>query len=400
MPVLEGVRIIEVASYQFVPAAAAVLADLGADVIKVEPPGNGDPHRSTPMGNMSSPTGTNLSMEQVNRGKRSVAIDLATPDGLATLKRLCETADVFLTNFREGVCNRLGINEDAVRSWKPDIVYARGVGLGSDGPDSARPSYDITAYWARAGVATAITGSDTERPVGQRPGFGDKQAAMNLAFGVSAALVKRSRTGEGSNVEVSLLGTAMWVLSSDLISSYVAGRDRSREGFGHPTVGAGEYRTADGRWLRLNLMGSPAHWVEFCERAGRPDLATDERFVTPQPDGSNRATCLEEMHALFGSATLAEWRKRFEGVEFAWEPHQNLLEVLDDPQVRDNGYLAEVPYTPDVSIKLVQAPVKMDGTTPLLRRAPMVGEHTDDILRELAYDSGEIASLRADGVIG
>jgi crotonobetainyl-CoA:carnitine CoA-transferase CaiB-like acyl-CoA transferase len=397
---LEGVRIIEVASYQFVPAAAAVLADLGADVIKVEPPGKGDPHRSTPMGNMTSPTGTNLSMEQVNRGKRSIAIDLAAPAGLATLRRLCESADVFLTNFREGVCDRLGINEDAVRAWKPDIVYARGVGLGSEGPDSARPSYDITAYWARAGVATAITGTDTERPVGQRPGFGDKQAAINLAFGISTALVKRARTGEGGSVEVSLLGTAMWVLSSDLVSSSVAGHDRSREAFGHPTVGAGEYRTADGRWLRLNLMGSPAHWAQFCERAGRSDLATDVRFVNPRPDGSDRAPCLEEMNALFGSATLAEWRKRFEGVDFAWEAHQNLFEVLDDPQVRDNGYLADVQYSPDVSIKLVQAPVKLDGTTPSLQRAPRTGEHTDEILASLAYDSGEIALLRADGVIG
>jgi crotonobetainyl-CoA:carnitine CoA-transferase CaiB-like acyl-CoA transferase len=400
MAALDGVRIIEVASYQFVPAASAVLADLGADVIKVEPPGKGDPHRSTPMGTMTSPTGTNLSMEQVNRGKRSIAIDLATREGLATLRRLCATADVFLTNFREGVCNRLGIGEDAVRIWKPDIVYARGVGLGSSGPDTARPSYDITAYWARAGVATAITGSETERPVGQRPGFGDKQAAINLAFGISAALVKRARTGEGTNVEVSLLATAMWVLSSDLVSSSVAGHDRSREAFGLISAGAGEYRTADGRWLRLNLMGSPAHWVQLCERAGRPDLATDERFLNPNPDGSERATCFEEIQALFASATLAEWRKRFEGVDFAWEPHQNLLEVLDDPQVRDNGYLAEVSYSPDVSIKLVQAPVKLDGTTPSLRRAPAVGEQSDEILAELAYDTSEIASLRADGVIG
>jgi crotonobetainyl-CoA:carnitine CoA-transferase CaiB-like acyl-CoA transferase len=400
MSALEGIRVVEVASYQFVPAAAAVLADLGADVIKVEQPPHGDPHRSTPMGDMISPTGTNLSMEQVNRGKRSVALNLSTPEGLRALQRLCETADVFVTNFRVGVCERLGIGVEAVRSWKPDIIYARGVGLGSRGPDSARPSYDITAYWARGGVASAITSVDADQPVGQRPGFGDKQAAMNLAFGVAAALVQRARTGEGCSVEVSLLGSALWVLSSDLVSSHVAGHDRSRKAFGAAGPTAQEYCTADGRWIRLNLMGAAREWLEFCDRAGRSDLIEDRRFLDPKSrTAEETAACLEELRRLFASATLAEWRKRFDGVGFAWEVHQNLLEVLEDPQVEANDYLADVDFPSDVSIKLVQAPVKLDGRAPSLRRSPRVGEDTDSVLGELAYKSEEIAELRERHII-
>ena len=273
-----GVRVVELGQYVFVPSAAAVLADLGADVIKVEPPVTGDPyrrlHRAT-----NGDTAPSFQFVHCNRGKRSIAIDIRDPDGRAVLLRLVENADVFLTSLRPQAFAALPLELDDLQPRNPRLIYARGHGYGVNGPDAERPGYDASAFWARGGIATALTEPEMETVVRQRPAMGDNPAGMHLAFGVAAALFRRERTGVGSVVDVSLLATAMWALAMDVM--------RAIDDDDHPQGAAVErpsgwnpltepFRTSDGRWLQLLLLEPDRYWRELCEVVGRPDL-TDQR---------------------------------------------------------------------------------------------------------------------------
>jgi crotonobetainyl-CoA:carnitine CoA-transferase CaiB-like acyl-CoA transferase len=392
--VLDGVRVVEVASYQLVPAAAAALAEFGAQVVKVEPLA-GDPQRK-----LRTATGApSPSMSQTNRNKRSVAIDIGNPAGHDVLLKLVTEADVFMTNLRRSAAERLRIDEATLRAHRPGLVYARGSALGPAGPDADRPGFDITAYWARGGIANALTERGAKTPVGQRPGFGDKQAAMNLAFGVAAALVRRARTGEGALVETSLLAGAAWALSSDIVASAASGRDQSVEPVVSPGPLNATLRTADDRWLRLQLMDGEAWWPELCERLGRYELAADSRFATAADRQRNAAACVAALADAIAGATLAQWRERFAGAAFPWEPNQGALELLDDPQVQANDL---VPAVTEVGgrIRLVRAPVVFDGRRDPLAAAPALGEHTEKVLAEAGVSASDIAALRDAGVIG
>jgi crotonobetainyl-CoA:carnitine CoA-transferase CaiB-like acyl-CoA transferase len=396
MDVFEGVRVVEMASWQFVPAAAAVLAEFGADVVKVEPRG-GDPQRAmAPPGN----PGMTPSMQQTNRGKRSIALDPTGPEGQQVLHRLLDRADVFMTNLRNGPCQRIGITADQLRRTRPGLIYARGTALGSVGPQAQRPGFDITAYWARGGVGHALTAPDAEIPVGQRPGFGDKQGAMNLAFGIAAALVRRARTGAGAVVDASLLASAMWTLSSDVVATRAAGADRSQQPFGGPSPASGSFRTADGRWLRVQCQAAQPWWAELCERLGRPALARDPRFADAPARDANAAACRAQLAAAIAGNDLAHWRRAFAGADFPWEAHQNLLEVLDDVQVKANEYVTETRTLAGEAVGLVRVPVRIDGCAEPLRPAPGLGENTDEVLGEIGYAPDDIAALRRSGTVG
>lgn len=375
-----GIRVVEIASFQLVPMAAAVLAEFGADVVKVEPLA-GDPQR-TLLG--AAGGGTPPSVEQTNRGgKRSVALDTGTDSGRAQLRALCLGADVVMTNLREPACARLGIREPDLRAARPDLVYVRGTALGSEGPDTGRPGFDITAYWARGGISHALGEPDHAAPVAQRPGFGDKQGAMNLAFGVAAALLRREREGVGPLVETSLLAGALWSLSSDVVASGVAGRDVTGDPVGFPGPLDRSLRTSDGRWLRLQLMDGQRHWPDLCVRLGRPELAADPAFDTVEARRSNAAACADVLEQAVAGGTLEEWRDRFAGAGFAWEVHQDLVEVLADAQVIANDYVPVVDRAVGGPIRLVRAPVRFDGQAPPLRAAPLLGEHSDEVLAAL-----------------
>ncbi|HEV7758194.1 MAG TPA: CoA transferase, partial [Acidimicrobiales bacterium] len=224
---LSGIRVIEVAAWTFVPAAGAVLADWGADVIKVEHPVGGDPQRGlVSMGLIpGGPGAVNYIIEQPNRGKRSIGLDISTEDGRALLYQLVEGADVFLTSFLPETRQRLQIDEDHIREVNPGIVYARGTGQGPKGPDAGKGGYDGATYWARGGVAHALTPATSEYPIGGRAAFGDLAGGMAIAGGIAAGLVQRATTGVGPTVDVSLLGLAMWVLSPDIVASGLYGGD-------------------------------------------------------------------------------------------------------------------------------------------------------------------------------
>jgi crotonobetainyl-CoA:carnitine CoA-transferase CaiB-like acyl-CoA transferase len=395
----DGVRVVELAQWVFVPVAGALLADWGADVVRVERP-DGDPYRGlATQGIGTDGGGVNMSVALANRGKRSISLDLRTADGRAILDRLLGSADVFLTSFRPGALRRLGLDADTLTERFPRLVYARGHGYGARGPDADLPGYDASAFWARGGMGHVLTPPDRDQPIGQRGAMGDRNGAMALAFGISAALLRRERTGKGSVIDVSLLATAMWTLSSDLLSALNGGRPRAmatREALPNPLVGT--YRTKDGRHIQLVFLQPDRYWAELCQLMGRDDLAADPRFADIRARGENRVACIEELDAEFASRTFEEWKALLAGIDAPWAPLQAVEELPDDPQVLANGYIGEV-NEDGLRYRLPAVPVQFDGKPPELHRAPEHGEHTEAVLLDLGYDWGQIAALRDAGAV-
>jgi len=400
---LSGVRVLEVAAWTFVPAAGAVLADWGADVIKVEHPETGDPQRGlVSMGLIpGGPSAVNYIMEQPNRGKRSIGIDISTPGGLEVLYKLAESSDVFVTSFLPAVRQRLKIDVEHIQAVNPRIVYARGSGQGPVGVDRERPGYDGSVYWGRGGIANALTPGDSKFPIGGRAAFGDLAGGMAIAGGIAAGLVQLARTGEAPVVDVSLLGLAMWQLSPDIVASGLYGGDPmpkfNRNASPNPLVGS--YRTSDDRFITLMMLQSDRYWPEFCTCIGRTDLITDERFVDGGARFANREACVEELDAEFASKTYEEWKAQLAGLSGAWAPVQMASELVDDPMVAANGYLARVDRDDGKSYDLVANPVQMDETADQLRPAPEHGQHTEEILLELGLDWDAIIAHKEAGAI-
>jgi crotonobetainyl-CoA:carnitine CoA-transferase CaiB-like acyl-CoA transferase len=391
--VLEGIRVVEFASYQLVPAAAAVLGEFGADVVKVEPL-SGDPQRR-----LRTRSGApSPSMDQTNRAKRSIALDAQSPAGRELLDRLLGRADVFMTNMRTETLADVGLLEAEVRRRYSGIVYARASAVGFKGPEGGKPGFDITAYWARGGVGHSLT-AGAETPVGQRPGFGDRQGAMNLAFGVVSALLRRQRTGEGALVETSLLAGAAWSMASDIVGSVVAGQDLSVEPVPSPGPLNGTFRTADGRWLRLQLMDGGAWWPELCERLEVPELVEHARFETPAARRQNEVDLARLIADTIAARPLAEWREHFAGAGFPWEVQQSVLELVDDPQAQANSLVPESTRPSGERFRMVRAPICFDDQAPDLVPAPGLGAHSRDVLEELGLDEAEIEDLFERSVV-
>lgn len=393
---MEGVRIVEVAQWWFVPAAGAVLADWGADVIKIEHPVTGDPQRGLVTSGFFPPTGgVNFMVEQSNRGKRSVGIDIGNPQGRDVLLKLVETADVFLTNFLAPARKRLGIDVEDIQKVNPRIIYARGTGQGADGPDADRGGYDAASFWSRGSIAHALTPAGAETPVMQRAAFGDSIGAMTVAGGIAGALFKRERTGHASVVDISLLGTAMWVMAPDIVMSTLTDQGMpafTRTSAPNPIVNS--YRTKDGRWLFLNMLQPDRFWADFCRHVDRPDLIDDERFKGGLERFQNREACVAELDRVFASRTLAEWCERLQTMEGVWAPMQSAKEASTDVQARDNGYVLPVDRGDGTTFTLVSNPVQFDRTPPTLTPAPDCGQYTEDVLLSLGYDWEQLGALK------
>jgi len=399
--VLHGVRVVEVAQWWFVPAAGAVLADWGAEVIKVEHPVAGDPQRGLVTSGLVPPTGgVNFMVEQPNRGKRSVGLDLANPRGRELLDRLVETADVFLTNFLPAARRRLRIDVDDVRRVSPKIIYVRGHGQGARGPEREKGGYDAASFWCRGGIANALTPPGAAAPVMQRAAFGDSTGAMTIAGGVAAALFRRERTGVPAVVDVSLLGTAMWVMAPDIIATKLLGIDlpaADRTQPPNPIVNS--YRTKDGRWLFLNMLQPDRYWADLCTRLGHSELATDPRFADGRARFEHRADCVRALDAIFAERPLAEWRAALAPAEGVWAPMQSARELPDDPQAISNGYLPELERPDGTTFTLVASPVEFDESVPALAPAPELGQHTEEVLLELGLSWEDVAGCREAGAI-
>jgi crotonobetainyl-CoA:carnitine CoA-transferase CaiB-like acyl-CoA transferase len=400
---LSGYRVIEVAAWAFVPAAGAVLADWGADVIKVEHPVTGDPQRGlVSMGLIpGGPNAVNYIMEQPNRGKRSIGIDMATDKGREVLYKLAESADVFLTSFLPSVRQRLKIDVEHIRAVNPNIVYARGTGQGPRGLDSDKPGYDGSVYWGRGGIAHALTPGDAKFPIGGRAAFGDLAGGMAIAGGIAAGLLQRATTGEAPLVDVSLLGLAMWQLSPDIVASGLYGGDPmpkfTRRSTPNPLVGG--YRTSDDRFITLMMLQSDRFWPEFCTCVGRPDLIDDPRFVDGASRFNNREECVAIIDEVFAARTYAEWKSVLTNLSGAWAPVQMANELVDDPQVEANGYLSRVHRSDGKEYDLVANPVQMNETADELQPAPEHGQHTEEILLELGLDWDAITAYKQAGAV-
>jgi crotonobetainyl-CoA:carnitine CoA-transferase CaiB-like acyl-CoA transferase len=399
--VLSGVRVVEVAQWWFVPSAGAVLADWGADVIKIEHPVTGDPQRGLVTSGFFPDTGgVNFMMEQSNRGKRSVGIDIGKPQGRDALLRLVETADVFLTNFLPAARRKLRIDLEDIRAVNPRIVYVRGHGQGARGPDAEKGGYDAASFWSRGGIAHALTPPGAASPIMQRAAFGDSAGGMTVAGGIAAALFRRERTGAASVIDVSLLGTAMWILAPDIVMTRLTDQEMPAFRRTHaPNPIVNSYQTKDGRWLFLNMLQPDRFWGDLCHHLGRDDLVADPRFENGMARFMNREECVRALEGVFASRTLAEWRDALAPVEGVWAPMQSAREVGDDPQAIANGYLPVVDRGDGTSFTLVASPVQFDETSPRLRPAPDCGQHTEEVLLSLGLTWEELAALKDAGAI-
>lgn len=400
---LDGVRILEVAMWTFVPSGGAVLAEWGADVIKVEHPETGDPQRGLINSGFlpSESGGLNYMMEVPNRGKKSIGIDLKTEGGRELVYRLAANCDVFLTNFLPAARRKLGIELADIRKHNPKIIYARGSGNGQRGPDAEKGGFDSSTYWARGGVGYTVSPPEYEHPVRMRSAFGDVMGGLTLAGAISAALYHRERTGEPSVVDVSLLGVALWNLSVDVASAKLRPQDDvfryDPEDLVNPTVGI--YRTKDGRHLNLTLLDSDRYWLSLVEHLGCPELADDPRFVDHAARGRNSRECTQTLKECFLSRTLAEWREALADFEGVWAPLQTPLEVHNDPAVVANGMIRDLQTGSGRPLAVAANPVQFNETVPETPAAPEHGQHTEELLLDLGLSWDEIIAHKESGAI-
>jgi crotonobetainyl-CoA:carnitine CoA-transferase CaiB-like acyl-CoA transferase len=400
--ILKGVRILEVAEHTFVPAASALLADLGAEVIKIEHVTRGDAMRGLASSGIAVvPGNVHVLLEHSNRGKKSLGLDLTAPDGIEILYKLAATSDVFLTNKLPSVRERLKIDVDQIRARNPRIIYVRGTGQGERGPDADKGSYDSLAFWARAGVAMGAKRPEYDlMPVPPAPGFGDSIGGMTIAGGIMGALFYRERTGQGTVVDVSLFGTGLWAMGQAMALSLVLKVPWSPPpatfSFNPLTR---NYATKDGRQLAFTCLQAAKYWPMLCDVIERPELKDDARFADQASLLKNSRQAIEILVEVFASATLEEWRQRLEAFEGQWCVVQDTLEAAADPQTLANGYLQECQTSSGIPFRLVAAPVQYDERPAKPARAPEFNEHGDAILGDLGLDLETIIDLKARGVV-
>ena len=394
---LQGLRVVELGAWVAGPGAAGILADWGADVLKVEPP-EGDPAR-----NFGRMLGGDLPVNPVfeldNRGKRAIAVDLSNEQGIDIVHRLVAGADVFVTNLRPAALDRVGLGPDEVLERHPSLVYAIITGYGLEGPDAERGAYDIAAFWARAGIAESLRTPGGPLPF-QRGGMGDHTIAMTGAAMVSAALVERARTGRGQLVSTSLLRQGVYTIGFDVNIALMWGRTLgigTREAMYSPTLN--NYTAGDGRAFWIVGLEGDRHWPALARAVGHPEWITDERFANAGSRAVNAGELIGFLDEIFAARPLNEWAGAFEAEpELFWSPVNTIDDVLSDEQFHAAGSVVQVPDEQG-SLPMLATPVDFGGRPPAPRwRAPRLGEHTRALLAELGFDQSAAASLLADGV--
>jgi crotonobetainyl-CoA:carnitine CoA-transferase CaiB-like acyl-CoA transferase len=400
LKVLDGVRLIEAAEWFFVPGAGTVIADWGADVIKIEHPTRGDPLRGLiSSGIIPGATGLNFFIENGSRNKRSLGLDLSTDRGREILYGLVKTADIFLTSFTPQARRKLKIDVDDIRAVNPKIIYAKGSGQGPRGPEAERGGFDAGSFWSRGGVAHMLS-EPGKPPIMQRAAFGDTIGATFIAGGIAAALYHREKTGQGSVIDVSLLGTAVWLMAPDILAALLLGHDlphsdRSRA----PNPLMNTYLCKDNTWLMLMMLTPMRHWEEFCKAIEREDLLTEFPLMT-WIDEQVRFKLVEALGEHFATRTRAEWIERLLQYDTIHAPVQTPTEVRDDPQVIANHYLVDYTHPTHGPFKVACSPVQFnEEPTDVRRVAPDAGQDTEAILLELGMSWDDIGALKERNVI-
>lgn len=394
---LAGLRVIDVANWLAAPAAAGLMSDLGADVIKVEPP-SGDTYRGV-LATMNPDAAVQAGWQNDNRGKRGVALDLERPEAQEVLLRLCDQADILITNFTPDRARRYGLTAEAVRARNPRIIFTSFSGYGNVGPDANRLGYDFLAFWARSGIMATI-GDVSGPPVPPIAGQGDHTTTLNILAAVLVALRLRDQTGEGQLVEVTLQHTGVWTISNQVQGALLGDEPTPRNNRQAPTNPlSNTYPTADGRWMMFTIPQVDRDWPRFARALGHPEWA--EEFPDYASVTTNAATLRERLEARFREQPLDYWRERLDAESLLWAPAAELAEVAADPQLRANGAFETVEHPVAGTIEMVAAPFRIAGADIRVRRsAPGIGEHTFEVLADYGFTPDEIAELAANRAFG
>ncbi|MBI2766667.1 MAG: CoA transferase [Chloroflexi bacterium] len=398
---LAGIRVLEVANWLAGPSAGAILADLGADVVKVEPPG-GDVYRHLLMlsAGYEFEFAACYGFELDNRGKRSVTLDLEAPGGPDVLRRLAVDADIVITNLTAGRCQRYGFRYEDVHAVNPRAIYSTVTGYGARGDDASRPGFDITAFWARSGIMSLL-GEPDAPPTLCRGGMGDHTTGLNLLAALLVALRVRDQTGEGQQVEVTLQNTGMWTLALDVASALVSQEQPVRKQRTEPANPiTNTYLCRDGKWIFL-MMPTADWWPRFCRLIGRDDWVSDPRLQTPQGRKEHTRELTAQIEPVMASRDLAEWGHILDEQRMIWAPVATLTDVTSDPQARAMGWYTTIEHPKLGRFETLDTPFKVYGADIGARGpAPAPGEQTFEVLAAAGLSADEIGDLAASGVFG
>jgi formyl-CoA transferase len=400
-PLLHGLRVVDLASFIAGPAAATILSDFGADVVKVEPPGTGDTYRMLPLlpPNPAVP-GINYTWQLDNRNKRSMELNLKSPAAAEVLARLVRWADVLITNFPPATRKKLGLEYTDLAALNPRLIYADITGFGETGPEANKPGFDGTAYWARSGLMDLIRQAGTPPSI-NLPGMGDHSTAVSLFAGIMTALYRRERTGEGSRATASLIAEGAWAASCWLQAAVLGAEnpspaDRRRP----PNALASCYRTADDRWILLAFVNENKQVPLFLHAIGHPEAAQDPRFRDSASRHAHAQDIVDLLDKRFSTKTLAQWKQVLDGAGLTYGVVQTLEESARDPQLLAERILIPVDDGSTEPMLTVDSPVRVEQAPKVPPRpAPELGQHTDEVLGELGFAAEEIAELRAASVI-
>ena len=400
---LEGIKVIEVGGAFAMPLAGMLMGSWGAEVIHVEPPGRGDLQRhllAAGMAGWARPLEINYIWEHVDRNKKSVTVNLKSPEGQEIIHRLAADADVFLNNLRPYEMDKFNLSYQTIASHNQRIIYANLTGYGQRGPEKNTGGYDSVAFWARSGVMDLMHEPDSAPNI-SRPAYGDSITSQSLLAGVMAALFIRERTGEGQEVEVSLYNSAIFALGTDLSGCLISGEDAvrpTRQTMSNPIRNI--YPTSDNRWIMLGMTTSQPYWPNFCKAIERADLSDAPRYATPEARAEHAGELVDIIENVFRMKTYQEWKEILSLNKLIWAPLQTPLEVTQDEQAIANDYFCDWDHPDYGSIKLLNNPIKLSRTpAENVCKAPDLGEHTEQILEGLGYEPKRIEELRESGII-
>ena len=400
---LDGIKVLEVANWVAAPSACAMLADMGAEVIKVEPVDIGDPVRninSSTRGIVPYEGGLNSAFELLNRGKQSIAVDLGNPQGQVLVQKLAARADVMVTNLVPQRQVRYNLRYEDVSADNPRIIYLSLTGYGREGPERDRLGFDYAAFWARSGIMSVL-GDPDGPPANQKPGMGDQATSLAITSAIAVNLFARERTGKGQRIDCSLLHTGMWVLGLDMMAAL---KERqappriSRKNVGNPLFNY--YQAKDGKWIQMVMIEADRFWSGFCRALGLEELENDARFDTLAARAEHNQALIRIIEERIATKTRIEWADSLDNENCIWAPVQTLDEVIVDPQVEANGFITSVDHPNEGAYQVLNAPMQFAHTpTTPAGAAPELGQHTESVLLDIGYTWDDIAALKGSGAI-